>query len=193
VFESGSEPESLDPAKCLPDVETYVQSALFEGLTGLHPVTSEPIAALATHYEVAQSGAQFTFYLRGHSAPCGYRLPDTSELPEEYCRGRAAAPDRIAALWSDGRKITAEDFAYSWRRIQDSATAAYLKPVYFTGIRDVRALDEFTFQVDLSGPNPSFPSSSGCPHSPHCRATASKWRPVVWSRAAPSFSTSGCQ
>ena len=31
VFESGSEAGSLDPAKCFPDVETYVQAALFEG------------------------------------------------------------------------------------------------------------------------------------------------------------------
>ncbi len=156
VFESGSEAGSLDPAKCITDVETYVQPALFEGLTGLHPVTSEPIAALATHYEMKQSGAQFSFYLRGHSAPRGLRLPDTSELPEQYCRGRAAAPDRIAALWSDGTKITAEDFVYSWRRIQDPATAAYLAPMYFAGIRGVLALDEFTFQVDLSEPNPIF-------------------------------------
>src|SRR5712692_7524612 len=60
VFESGAEPESLDPAKCITGVETYVQPALFEGLTGLHPVTSEPIAALATHYEVKQSGSDVT-------------------------------------------------------------------------------------------------------------------------------------
>src|SRR5262245_37530914 len=64
VFENGSEPESLDPTKCILDVETYVLPALFEGLTGLHPVTSEPIAALATHYEVTQSGSEFIFYLR---------------------------------------------------------------------------------------------------------------------------------
>ena len=65
-------------------------------------------------------------------------------------------PDRIAALWSDGNKITAQDFAYSWNRIKDPATAAYLAPVYFAGIRSVVALDEFTFQVDLSEPNPIF-------------------------------------
>ena len=156
VFENGGEPESLDPARCILDVETPPLSALFEGLTGRHPVTGEPIAALATHYEVNDTCTQLTFYLRGHRKPDGVRLPNTSDLPAEYRRGRAAPSDGIPALWSDGSGITAEDFAYSWRRIVDPATAAYLAPVYFSGIRAVRALDEFTFQVDLAQPNPIF-------------------------------------
>jgi oligopeptide transport system substrate-binding protein len=156
VFESGSEPGSLDPAQSMLDAETYVQAALFEGLTGLHPVTCAPIAALATHYEAAQTSTRFTFYLRGHAAPRGIRLEDNSDLPEEYSRGRVTAHGPAAALWSDGARITAEDFAYAWRRMKDPATAAYLAPVYFASIRDARALDEFTFQVDLSEPNPIF-------------------------------------
>jgi ABC-type oligopeptide transport system substrate-binding subunit len=138
------------------DCETYVQAALFEGLIGLHPLSCEPIAGLATHYDAAQTGTRFTFYLRGHGAPRGIRLMDSSHLPEEYSRGRVAVDDSVAALWSDGRRITADDFVYAWQRIKDPRIAAYLAPVYFAGIRDVRALDEFTFQVDLSEPNPIF-------------------------------------
>ena len=113
VFESGGEAGSLDPAKCMPDIETYVQLALFEGLTSLHPVTSEPMAGLATHYDVTSSGTQFTFYLRGHPSPRGVQLPESSELPEQYCRGRAVETQRRPALWSDGTTITAADFVYA--------------------------------------------------------------------------------
>ena len=157
VFEAGSEPGSLDPAQCAMDAETDLLPALFEGLTSLHPVTAEPIAGLATHYQASGDFAKFTFYLRGHAAPGGIRLPNTGDLPGEYRRGRTAPGDHIAALWSDGRKITAEDFVYAWRRVKDPATGANLAPLYFSGIRDVRAPDEFTFQVDLTEPNPVFP------------------------------------
>ena len=70
--------------------------------------------------------------------------------------GALPFPDGVPAQWSDGRPILAGDFVYAWRRILNPATAAYLAPVYFSGIRDIRAVDELTFQVDLFDPNPIF-------------------------------------
>ncbi|ASJ21459.1 peptide ABC transporter substrate-binding protein [Brachyspira hampsonii] len=77
---------------------------------------------------------------------------------------------RDNAKWSDGKKITAEDFVYSWQRVVDPITAseyAYQfepvlnamdinsgkKPVSELG---VRAIDENTFEVKLNAPTAYF-------------------------------------
>src|SRR4051812_19752726 len=57
----GAEPESLDPAHYSGGFESFVIPALFEGLTGYHPKTLRPMAALATHVEVAPYPSQLTF------------------------------------------------------------------------------------------------------------------------------------
>ena len=170
VHTLGGEPESLDPAKSSGGYEFYVIPAMFEGLTQYHPRLPEPMAALATHYEVSPNQDQFTFYLRGHATPRGIRLPDAESLPTEFTRGRKCAPSAIPARWSDGTVITAEDFVYSWQRFLAPETAAPMayqlycvrnaEEVY-TGKRSprelaVRALDDFTFQVDLISPTPFF-------------------------------------
>ena len=91
-------------------------SALFEPLLQPHPETVAPMAGLATHYKVERDGTRYTFYLRGHPAPDGIRLPGTESLPVEFSRARAAAPDDVPARWSDGTPLTAHDIVYSWRR-----------------------------------------------------------------------------
>ncbi len=141
IFENAAEPETLDPQKSTGVPESHVIDALFEGLTKYHPKTLEPMAALATHYETNADNTQFTFYLRGHPAPRGIKLPNTDTLREEYAagklkedfsRGIAAPPDNVPARWSDGRIITAYDFVYSWRRVVDPATAAdYASLLYY--------------------------------------------------------------
>src|SRR5262245_61177885 len=100
----GSETGSLDPSQSMLDAEAYIQAA--------------------------QTGTRFTFYLRGHAAPRGNRLVDSSHLPEEYSRGRVAAAGSVAALWSDGRRITADDFVYAWRRIKEPSKAVHLALVF---------------------------------------------------------------
>src|SRR4030095_15129661 len=84
--------------------------------------------------------------------------------------GTHPAPDAIPACWSAGAPITAHDFVYSWRRFVDPRTAApmayqlfYVKNAEDINTRKrhphelgVRALDEFTFQVDLRSPTPFF-------------------------------------
>jgi ABC-type oligopeptide transport system substrate-binding subunit len=154
--------------------ESFVIPALFEGLTGYHPKTLWPMAALATHVEVAPHPSQLTFYLRGHPQPRGQALPNTNTLHEEYragklkqdfSRGCPAPPDTIPAFWSDGRPVTAHDFVYSWRRLVDPETAAPLA-FLLNAVHNaqaiqsgqlppdrlgVKALDDFTLIVEVQG------------------------------------------
>jgi oligopeptide transport system substrate-binding protein len=179
VFLNTAEPESLDPGMHPGGREMPIINALFEGLTKMHPVTLEPMAGIATHYEPSPNCTRFTFYLRGHPSPRGIRLPNADTLREEYragrltedlSRGHAAPPDALPALWSDGRVITAHDFVYAWRRVVDpraaspNAASLYVirnaedinrgrQPVAALG---VRALDDFTLEVDLRMPTPFF-------------------------------------
>jgi len=78
------------------------------------------------------------------------------------------------ALWSNGERVTANDFVYAWRRLADPQTASSnawymeLMSVKNAGavIRGdmapeqlgVRALDELTFEVTLDNALPYFPS-----------------------------------
>src|SRR5579862_5556927 len=62
VFDNWGEPNSLDPAIANSTFATNVVGALFEGLVQNNPLTTQPMAALATHYEVAPDGMQLKFY-----------------------------------------------------------------------------------------------------------------------------------
>ena len=170
VHTLAGEPGTLDPAKSTGGYEFYVIPALFEGLTQYHPRLPEPMSALATHYECSPQQDQFTFYLRGHPAPRGIRLPMPTVCPPSLLVGRKTAPGAIPARWSDGTVITAEDFVYSWRRLLAPETTAPMAYQLFyvrnaediyngkRGLHElgVRALDDFTFQVDLRSPTPFF-------------------------------------
>ena len=171
VHSNGEEPSSLDPALSIGGGSDAVVAALLDSLIGFSPLTHQPAAALATHYTVNSQGTQYTFFLRGHPMPGGIRLPNTDSLPWEFSRGRKAPPDRTPARWSDGTPVTAHDFVYSWRRIVDPQTAAPIGGFYLACLGNaediikgakppntlaIRALDEFTFQVELTAPTPSF-------------------------------------
>src|SRR5215471_5426687 len=178
VLENPFEPETLDPPLSS-GAEANIIRALFEGLTAYHPQTLEPMAALATHYDVDASNTQFTFYLRGHPAPRGRKLPNTVTLHQEFrdgrssqdfSRGLAVPADTWPARWSDGRIVTAHDITYSWRRAVNPATAAR-RAFLMSPIRNadaiiagrarpqdlgIQALDEFTVEVNLNTPTPFF-------------------------------------
>ena len=170
VYLISAEPATLDPAKSADLWESYIVHSLFEGLTTLHPVTAEPMAGLATHVQVTSDGIRHTFFLRGQAEPRGRRLPDTGDLPREFCRGPTTRSGKEPARWSDGRPITAHDFVYSWRRALEPATAANLAYQLFCvehaeeitagkrspGELSARALDDFVLQIDLRAPAPSF-------------------------------------
>jgi oligopeptide transport system substrate-binding protein len=170
VYANGEEPISLDPAQLNGSRADNVVAALLDSLTALHPFTHEPVAGLATHYEIDGGDTRYTFSLRGCRMPRGTRLPNTDHLPGEFSRGRRAPPDHVPAFWSDGVAVTAHDFVFAWRRLVDPATAAslafYLSPItnadeVSKGKKPVETLavfapDEFTLQFQLTSPSAAF-------------------------------------
>lgn len=72
---------------------------------------------------------------------------------------------RNNATWSDGSKVTAHDFVYAWRTLNDPATAAPYAAIMYPILNaekiqkgelpvtdlGVKAVDDLTLQVDLEG------------------------------------------
>jgi oligopeptide transport system substrate-binding protein len=94
VWTAGPEVATLDPAKMTALQDGRVAAALFEGLTVLDPRGLKIRPGVAARWDISDDRCTYTFHLR---------------------------PD---ARWSDGRPVTAEDFAWSWRRVLDPKTAA---------------------------------------------------------------------
>ncbi|MFM1769308.1 MAG: ABC-type oligopeptide transport system, periplasmic component [Verrucomicrobiota bacterium] len=141
VICNGAEPGSLDPATSTGLEELRVVMALFEGLMRVNPRDGSAIPGLAERHSLSPDGKTYTFHLRSN------------------------------ALWSTGEPITAHDFAASWLRVLDPATASeyagqlfYIRNAeayYNRQVRDpaqvgIRALDDRTLQVELSHPTPFF-------------------------------------
>ena len=164
----GTEPDTLDAAKCAGGSEILILAALFEPLTLQHPETMAPMAGLATHYNIERDGMRYTFYLRGHSSTRGVKLPGANALPTEFSRGLPSAPDDRPARWSDGKAITAHDVVYSWRRYLTPETGCiFANTLYCVSNAEavasgklppeqlgVQAVDDYTFQIDLNAPAP---------------------------------------
>lgn len=86
-YNSGSEPESLDPQFGSSQPDARIHMALFDGLAEYEPKTQQPIPALAERWTINADSTEFTFYLRK------------------------------GAKFSNGDPITAKEFAYSFRRV----------------------------------------------------------------------------
>jgi oligopeptide transport system substrate-binding protein len=138
---NGSEPQGLDPHVVTGVPESYLISALFEGLAVKNPYTLEPEPGVAQSWEFSEDGRIITFDINP------------------------------AARWSNGDRVTAHDFVWSWRRalnpVMGNAYAYMLFPLknaesYATGkLEDpsdlgVKALDDLTLQVTLKEPTPYF-------------------------------------
>jgi ABC-type oligopeptide transport system substrate-binding subunit len=143
VLNNSSEPQTLDPALMQGNIEGRVADALFEGLTGFHPQTLEPVPGVATDWQTHDGARRFTFRLRTN------------------------------ARWSDGTPLSAVDFRLSWLRLLDPATgsryASFLFPIEgaeaFHGGKTtnresvgIEAPDVHTLVVRLREPTPYFPS-----------------------------------
>jgi oligopeptide transport system substrate-binding protein len=141
TFNNGAEPETIDPGKMSGQPDGRVARMLFEGLTTPHPATLAPEPGQAYRWDVSADGRTYTFHLR----------PDLK--------------------WSDGRPVTAHDFAWSWMRVLEPETAAryatFLYPIvnaeaYNKGeITDrarvgIQATDDSTLVVRLNSPTPYF-------------------------------------
>lgn len=110
---NGAEPQNLDPHTVTGVPEHRVCSALFEGLVNLDTATLEPVPGVAESWTISEDKTVYTFALR----------------PE--------------AKWSNGDPVTAEDFAYSWRRILSPALASEYAYMLFC-IKNARAFNEGT-------------------------------------------------
>ena len=132
VWTGGPEVASLDPGKMTALGDHRVAAALFEGLTVLDSRDLRPRPGVAYRWDVSDDRKTYTFHLR---------------------------PD---ARWSDGKPVTAEDFASSWRRVLDPKTAAdyayMLYPIrgakaYFEAVgKDPAAADFSTVGIRVEGP-----------------------------------------
>ena len=138
-WSNGGLPQTFDPAFAAAPPDTDAVRALFEGLTDYDPKTLAPVPAVATRWESSNDGRVWTFYLRDN------------------------------ARWSNGEKVTAQDFVRSWERTLrigplaphtellsniEGATPNVSEPHSF----GARALDENVLQVTLQRGDTSFPA-----------------------------------
>ncbi len=147
TFNNGTEVQTLDPATVTGVPEGRVIRAIFEGLVIKDPRTLEPLPGVAESWEISADGLTYTFHLR---------------------------PD---ARWSNGDRVTADDFLYSYERFLSPATGAeyayqlwYVRGAraYSTDIDDhgdpihdfssvgIQAPDESTLVIELEAPTPFF-------------------------------------
>ena len=121
-FVNGTEPKTLDPSVMVGEPEGRIAEGLFEGLTRLEARSLTPIPGVAESWEITPDGKTYTFHLREN------------------------------ARWSDGHPVTAQDFAYSWRRMQEPALGseyAYIMHI----VRYAEAFNTHLGQADaLQGP-----------------------------------------
>lgn len=135
------EPPEIDPHVTSGIMEYHLQMAVFEGLVAKHPQTLEAVPAVADSWTISEDKTVYTFHIR-----------DT-------------------AKWSDGDKLTAYDFEYSWKRVlQPEIGCEFLTDffviknaeAYYKGeVKDfsdvgIKALDDSYFQVTLKYPVPYF-------------------------------------
>ena len=141
---AGTEPHTLDPHLATGHNEHRIMTSLFEGLTNLNQTTLDVEPGMAESWEVSEDGLTYTFHLRND------------------------------ARWSNGDLVTAHDFVYGWKRhltpllasqysymlwIVKNAEAYNKEQITdFTEV-GVRALDDFTLEVELEHPAPYFLSS----------------------------------
>src|SRR5215216_97609 len=138
-WSNGGLPQTFDPAFAVAPPDTDAVRALFEGLTDYDPRTLAPVPAVATRWESSNDGRVWTFYLRDN------------------------------ARWSNGEKVTADDFVRSWERTLkigplaphtellaniEGATPTVSEPHSF----GARAINEHVLQVTLQHPDNSFPA-----------------------------------
>jgi len=151
------QPASLDPGQTQYSYETAVLRAISEPLLKPAPDLSGVVPAAAQSYDVTNNGTVYVFHLRP-----------------------------TAKYW-DGTPVKAQDFVYAWQRLIDPRLAAPNETFFASSIlngdrvsvmdpqRDaatidaalgtlgLKAVDDLTFQVTLSEPDPAFPWIAAMP------------------------------
>ena len=139
---NGAEPSSLDPHIYSGEPENNIASALFEGLIGLHPTDDNlPEPGVAESWEQNEDASIWTFKIRED------------------------------AKWSDGKKITAQDFIWTMKRGLAPALANEYAPILYKvkgakefneGTTDdfstvgIEELEDGRLRYHLIGPTPYF-------------------------------------
>ncbi len=168
-----AEPRDLDPPLISAYTDQNIATTLFEGLTVLDEKSSRALPGVATRWEASTDGLVWTFHLR---------------------------PD---AGWSNGDRVTSQDFAYAFRRILTPALGAeysyMLWPIknaeaFNSGkLGDFSAVgiatpDDTTLRLTLERPTPYLPALAAHPTwYPVHRLTIEKFgridqRGTVWTR-----------
>jgi oligopeptide transport system substrate-binding protein len=153
--------------------EAQIYTAIYEGLVGYHPLTMEPVPAVASRWEVSPDGRTYTFYLR-----------------------------RDARYWN-GDTVKAEHFRDTWLKLIDPEIDAAYNFLFdiIDGVREfrggtnddprsvgIRAVDDHVLEVRLRTRAAHFPRiiahHAFVPVHPSVRATRD------WSRL-PSIPGNG--
>src|SRR6266496_5789378 len=134
---NGAEPQDVDPQIVTGVPEDHIITALFEGLVSEDPHDLHPVPGVAERWDVSPDARTYTFYLRKN------------------------------AQWSNGARVTAQDFVRSYQRmLMPSLAAEYAYMLYVVTNAEAfnrgqitdfsrvgfRALDESTLQVQLNSP-----------------------------------------
>lgn len=134
----GTDPTTFDPSLQEDFISGSITRQIFDGLVRIGE-NDEPVESLATDIDISDDGLTYTFKLR-------------------------------ESEWTNGDPVTAHDFVYSWMRVLNAETAsasahnAFLiknGEAYFNGEAEaeevgVKALDDYTLEVELEYPAPYF-------------------------------------
>src|SRR6478735_1443446 len=117
TFLPGTRRKTLDPHLATGEPEHRLTEALFEGLARLDPRSLEPAPGVAESWDITPDGKTYTFHLRDN------------------------------ARWSDGHPVTADDFTYAWRRLQEPETGAEYAYIMHM-VRFAEAYNTYRAQAD---------------------------------------------
>jgi oligopeptide transport system substrate-binding protein len=179
------QPGSLDPGQTQYPYETAVLRAISEPLVKPAPDLNGVVPAAAQTYDVANGGTTYVFHLRANA---GY---------------------------SDGTPVKAQDFVYAWQRLIDPRLASPHETFFAGAIlngdkvsnmdpqRDasrldaalatlgLKAVDDYTFQVTLSQPDPAFLWLAAMPAAAPVRQDVVKQSGDKWSASPDTLITNG--
>jgi peptide/nickel transport system substrate-binding protein len=123
---------SLDPAFSRSQANIWAVNQLFNGLVQLDDkLNVQP--CIAKNWDISNDGTSFTFHLRN----------------DVFFHDHPVFPN------GKGRRVTASDFEYSFKRVIDPKTASPGAWI-FSNIKDFHATDDSTFLIQLKKPFPPF-------------------------------------
>jgi oligopeptide transport system substrate-binding protein len=179
------QPGSLDPGQTQYPYETAVLRAISESLLKPSPDLGGTVVAAAQSYETINGGLGYVFHLRTNGK------------------------------YSDGTPVKAQDFVYAWQRLIDPRLASP-QATFFAGAilngdkvsvmdpqRDsakidaalatlgLKAVDDYTFQVTLTQPDPAFIWLAAMPAAAPIREDVVKKGGDRWAASPDTLITNG--